>query len=108
MRLSRMLGLLSLLPLLACGDNSGALGESCGGGSCGAGLECRKDFPGTFCALSCDAEGEGGGCPADTLCTRQFDTLMCSGVCDSQADCREGYACDGVGNTHLKACQIQR
>ncbi|NOK37648.1 hypothetical protein HMI49_31060 [Corallococcus exercitus] len=107
MRLSRMLlPLLAVLPLLAC-ESSGGVGATCGEDGCDSGFTCRRDFPGTFCAQACTAEGEGGGCPGDTLCTRQFDTLMCSRVCDSQADCREGYACNGVSNTGLKACQVK-
>ncbi|WP_147470103.1 hypothetical protein [Corallococcus sp. AB049A] len=108
MRLTRMLlPLLMALPLLACGDSTGGVGESCGDEGCGSGLSCRRDFPGTFCAQDCTEEGAGGGCPEDTLCTRQLDSLMCSPVCDSSSDCRESYACNGVSNTNLKACQVK-
>ncbi|AFE06635.1 hypothetical protein COCOR_05886 [Corallococcus coralloides DSM 2259] len=108
MRLTRALfPLLAILPLLACGDSDGGVGESCGEDGCDSGLSCRRDFPGTFCAQDCTAEGEGGGCPSGTLCTRQLDTLMCSPVCDSESDCRESYACNGVSSTNLKACQVK-
>ncbi|RKH61321.1 hypothetical protein D7W81_24130 [Corallococcus aberystwythensis] len=102
----RLFPLLAVLPLLACGS-SGAVGDTCDEGVCDEGLSCRKDLPGGFCAQECTAEGEGGGCPADTLCTRQVNMLLCSPVCDSQSDCRESYACNGVSNTRLKACQVK-
>lgn len=107
MRLTRvLLPLLAVFPLLACGG-SGDVGDTCGEDACDSGLTCRKDFPGGFCQQDCTAEGEGGGCPSGTLCTRQLDTLMCSPVCDTGADCRESYACNGVSNTNLKACQVK-
>ncbi|RKH62700.1 hypothetical protein D7V93_09745 [Corallococcus llansteffanensis] len=101
-----LLASLAVLPLLAC-DSSDAVGDSCGEGTCTDNLECRKEFPGGFCAQECEQEGVRGGCPEDTVCATQLGTLLCSPVCDSQDDCRDSYACNGISGTDIKACRIK-
>lgn len=96
------------LQLCACGK-SGTAGESCEDDDvCEAGLTCRKNFPGTFCAQSCAGEGDTASCPQDTVCAPQFtDELACSPTCESDDDCREGYVCTAVAGGQSKACRVK-
>lgn len=100
---------LFVLPLSACGSKDGTAGESCSDGGCDSGLTCRPDFPGTYCAQSCAAEGNRAGCPEDTVCVLEFtDDLMCAPTCESDGDCREGYLCTAVaGGTAGSACRVR-
>lgn len=97
------------LPLLACGGSDGTVGESCENDAvCEAGLTCRQDFPGTFCAQSCSAEGQSASCPEGTVCIQEFtDDFMCSPGCASDGDCREGYACTAVAGQDSGACRVR-
>jgi hypothetical protein len=99
-----LLASIAALPLLACGSS---VGDTCASDGCGSDLMCRGDFPGGFCTTACTQAGEGGGCPDEGLCAEQLGQLMCSPRCESTSDCREGYACNGVSGTNLKACQVK-
>lgn len=96
---------LAVLPLFACGSTS--VGDKCSSDGCGSDLMCRQDFPGGFCTLSCSQEGQATGCPDDSLCTTQFGALVCSPICQNQDDCREGYECNGVTGSNVKACRVK-
>lgn len=94
---------LAVLPLLGCGTS---IGDTCSS-ECGSDLFCRADFPGGFCTKGCTAEGDTASCDGDSVCVAQFRSLVCMVRCEEQSDCREGYQCNGITGSNIKACQIQ-
>jgi hypothetical protein len=82
------------------------------GEACIADVECRSGrcldeydgFPGGFCtAFDCDSREDCSG--AGRACLRgEFNGNLCVPLCGSDADCREGYECEGAATTGSGYC----
>lgn len=107
MRRSLLLIAALAVPLFAC--SSTAIGDSCSPSEgCGSDdLLCRGDFPGGLCTQGCSGEGDTESCDDDSVCVAQFRSLLCMPRCQEQSDCREGYQCNGVSGSNIKACQVK-
>jgi hypothetical protein len=99
-----LLASLAVLPLLGCGTS---IGDTCDSSGCGSDLSCRADLPGGFCTKSCTQAGDTASCTEDSVCVQQFSALMCAPRCEEQSDCREGYQCNGLTGSSIKACQVK-
>ena len=93
------LALIGLLGLLACStssDVSRELGARCDDGDdCDARCLPPADFPGGFCSISCEGDGD---CPSDAGCV-DLEGGVCLFQCADDAACRflgEGWACASV------------
>lgn len=106
MRRSLLLIAALALPLFGCGTS---IGDSCApSDGCGSDdLVCRGDFPGGLCTKGCTAEGDTESCDGNSICSAQFRALLCVPRCKEQSDCREGYQCNGISGSNIKACQVK-
>ncbi len=101
------LSVAALTLLSACGNNP--IGQSCTKtADCDSAQTCFPIGSDGFCSKSCSQAGTTTECPSASVCARQGATaLLCSDACLEQTDCREGYACNGVSGTEVKACQLK-
>ena len=54
---------------------------------------------------SCDDHGSTDECVDDAVCTNEDDGAACRALCAEQANCPDGYTCNGISNTSQKSCQ---
>jgi hypothetical protein len=105
--MTRLLLAAFALCLIACGQTS--VGDTCTQDSdCDRGQTCYTTAPGGYCSKGCNVSGATTECPANTVCAQHNTQLLCSRTCQVQGDCREGYECNGVTNSSLKACALKK
>jgi hypothetical protein len=103
---------------LGCGDDLDGetlIGLACSEDTdCDVGGVCVTSGRDGLCTQECNAPGRAQACPLGSFCDRQQvetaddrsgEMTLCFPGCDSQADCREGYSCNGVSEGYGKVCR---
>ncbi|MBX5481835.1 MAG: hypothetical protein IRZ16_08350 [Myxococcaceae bacterium] len=98
-----MAALWAAVLLGACGSVN--VGQPCEtNDDCAPSLSCYTDRPGGYCTKGCSEPGSDKECPGGTVCAMNGGQSLCSVTCEEQADCRDGYQCNGVPDSTVKVC----
>jgi hypothetical protein len=96
--------------LVACGPPADGIGIDCASaGDCEDSQMCITEVPSGYCTASCTTPGMRAECPEGAICDQvsldSGNQNLCVLECEAQDDCREGYQCNGVTGSDVKACK---